>query len=74
MKNVAITIFIVLLITIVGLKFVCFQVRETESALVHRLGKPVREIKEEPGLYFKWPDPIERKEKFDSRKRVLESE
>lgn len=73
MKNIAITIFIVLLITIVGLKFVCFQVRETESALVRRLGKPVREIKE-PGLYFKWPDPIERKEKFDSRKHVLESE
>jgi membrane protease subunit HflC len=73
MKNLAITIFIVLLIAVVGLKFVSFQVRETESALVTRLGKPVREI-QEPGLYFKWPDPIERKDKFDSRKRVLEAE
>jgi membrane protease subunit HflC len=73
MKNLAITIFVALLITIVGLKFVSFQVRETESALVTRFGQPVRQIKE-PGLHFKWPDPIERKQKFDSRKRVFEAE
>jgi membrane protease subunit HflC len=73
MKNLAITIFVALLIIIVGLKFVSFQVRETESALVTRFGQPVRQIKE-PGLYFKWPDPIERKQKFDSRKRVFEAE
>jgi membrane protease subunit HflC len=50
---------------------VTFQVRETESAFVTRFQNPVREVME-PGLYFKWPAPIEQVHKFDSRLRVFE--
>jgi len=70
MKNVAITIFILLILTILVLFVASFQVRETESALVTRFGKPIREITE-PGWYFKWPPPIEWVYKFDSRMKVL---
>lgn len=73
MKNIAVTIFIVLIVAVMGLYLVSFQVRETESALVTTFGKPTREITE-PGWYFKWPVPIERVEKFDSRMRVLSAE
>jgi len=71
MKNIAITIFIALIAVVMGLYLIAFQVRETESALVMRFGKPVREITE-PKLYFKWPAPIERVHKFDSRMQVFE--
>jgi membrane protease subunit HflC len=56
-----------------GLYLIAFQVRETESALVTRFGKPVREITE-PKLYFKWPAPIERVHRFDSRMQVFEAD
>ena len=39
MKNITITIFIVLLFVILALVFTMFQVRETESALVMTFGK-----------------------------------
>ena len=55
------------------LYFVSFQVREIESALITTFGKPTRQIIE-PGWYFKWPAPIERVYKFDSRMRVFEAD
>jgi len=73
MKNVTITIFIVLLFVVLALVFTMFQVRETESALVLTFGKATRQITE-PGLYFKWPPPIESVQKFDSRARGLVAE
>ena len=73
MKNIAITIFIVFIVAVLGLYFVSFQVRETESALVTTFGKPTRQITE-PGWYFKWPAPIQNTYKFDSRMRVLEAD
>ncbi|MFA5238536.1 MAG: protease modulator HflC [Phycisphaerae bacterium] len=73
MKNIAITIFILLVVAIMVLYFVSFQVREIESALVTTFGKPTRQITE-PGWCFKWPAPIERVYKFDSRMRVYEAE
>ena len=63
MKNITITIFIVLLIVVLALVFTMFQVRETESALVMTFGRPTRQITE-PGLYFKWPAPIESRAKI----------
>jgi len=71
MKNIAIIIFVALVIVIIGLYLVTFQVRETESALVTRFGKPVREITD-PGLCVKWPAPIESVHTFDSRMQVFE--
>jgi membrane protease subunit HflC len=73
MKNIALTIFIVLVVVVLGLYLITFQVRETESALVMRFGKPVREITD-PGLYIKWPAPIERVHSFDSRMHVFEAD
>jgi membrane protease subunit HflC len=73
MKNITITIFIVLLFIVLALVFTMFQVRETESALVLTFGKATRQITE-PGLYFKWPPPIESVQKFDSRARSLVAE
>ncbi|MDH4239602.1 MAG: SPFH domain-containing protein [Phycisphaerae bacterium] len=72
MKNLTITIFIVLIVAIMGLYLVSFQVREIETALVTWFGEPVRVITE-PGWCFKWPRPIQRVYKFDSRMRVLEA-
>ncbi|MHC4260475.1 MAG: protease modulator HflC, partial [Planctomycetota bacterium] len=73
MKNIAIIIFVVLVVVVLGLYLVSFQVRETESALVMTLGKPTRGITE-PGWYFKWPPPIQSVYKFDSRMRVYEAD
>ena len=73
MKNIAVTILIVLIVAAMGLYLVSFQVRETEFALVTTFGKPTRQITE-PGWRFKWPMPIEQVQKFDSRMRVLEAE
>lgn len=73
MKNIAITIFIAFIAVVLGLYLVSFQVREIESALVTRFGKPTRQITE-PGWYFKLPVPIERVYKFDSRMRVYKAE
>jgi len=73
MKNIAITIFILLVVAVMMLYLVSFQVREIESALVTTFGKPTRQITE-PGWYFKWPMPVERVYKFDSRMRVFEAD
>jgi len=73
MKNIAITVFIALVVLIMGLYLISFQVRETESALVTRFGKPVRTITE-PKLCFKLPTPIERVHRFDSRMHVFEAD
>ena len=73
MKNIAITIFIVLIVAVMAIYLVSFQVREIESALVTTFGKPTREITE-PGWYFKWPTPIQKVYKFDSRMRVFEAD
>ena len=72
MKNIAVTIFVVLVVIVLGLYLVSFQVRETESALVMTFGKPTRAITE-PGLYFKWPPPIQTKHTLDSRMRFYEA-
>lgn len=72
MKNIAIPILIAVISLVMIVYLVTFQVRETESGFVTRFGKPVREVTK-PGLYFKWPTPIEQVHKFDSRMRVLEA-
>ncbi len=74
MKNLAIPILIAVIFLVMVVYLVTFQVRETESAFVTRFGKPVGEAITKPGLYFKWPMPIEQVHTFDSRMRVLEAE
>ncbi|MEN6577401.1 MAG: protease modulator HflC [Phycisphaerales bacterium] len=72
MKNIAIPILIAVISIVMIVYLVTFQVRETESGFVTRFGRPVREVTK-PGLYLKWPTPIEQVHKFDSRMRVLEA-
>jgi membrane protease subunit HflC len=67
----------ILLVLIFGALLFTFQVRQTEVALVTTFGKPTRDIntdpnKPEPGLYFKWPWPIQKVLKFDKRVQNFE--
>lgn len=73
MKNFGIPILVGVLVLILSLMLVTFQVRETDLAFVTRFGNPVR-TQTEPGLYFKWPMPIEREHKYDARMRVFEAD
>ncbi len=71
MKNIGIFVLVFLIVAVLVLCFVSFQVRETESALVTTFGDPTKSIVE-PGWYWKWPVPIQRVHKFDSRMRLYE--
>lgn len=73
-KKIAIPTLIAVIFSVLVLYLVLFQVRETESAFITRFGKPLedREITK-PGLYLKWPTPIERVHRFDARMRVLDA-
>jgi membrane protease subunit HflC len=73
MKNIAITIFIALVVIVMGLYLNSFQVTENESVVVTRFGKPVRTITE-PKLCFKFPAPIERVHRFDSSMHIFEAD
>lgn len=71
MKNIWVLVTVLVVASILGLFAFVFQVRQTETVIVTRFGKPVRPISQ-PGLYFKWPLPIERVHRFDSRARLYE--
>jgi membrane protease subunit HflC len=75
MKNIAIAIFVALIIITLGLYLISFQVRETESCLVTTFGRATTEDEiTRPGWYFKWPFPIQQVHRFDSRMRTYEVE
>ena len=73
MKNIAIAIFVALIIITLSLYLISFQVRETESCLVTTFGRPTRPLTK-PGWYFKWPFPIQQVHTFDSRMKAFEVE
>lgn len=52
-----------------------YTVRFTEAAVLTRFGKADSRTgeKTEPGLYFKWPQPIESVIKYDTRARFIEA-
>jgi membrane protease subunit HflC len=64
----------VILLVIFFLLLFTFQVRQTEVALVTTFAKPSSEAITQPGLYFKWPLPIQRVYRFDKRVHSLEDE
>ncbi len=74
MKSAAITIFVLLVVAVLGLSLFSFQVRETESALILTFDNPREEPITEPGWYFKWPPPIQTVEKYDTRLKVFEAD
>lgn len=59
-----------LAILAIVLSSVTFIVREEHAAIVTRFGKPVR-VATEPGLYLKFPWPIDRAASIDTRRRVI---
>ena len=61
----------VLVLLVLLVQLVTFQVRETERAVVKTFGKATRDVRE-PGLYGKWPWPVEQVVRLDARLRVLE--
>jgi membrane protease subunit HflC len=54
------------LLIIFGLLLFTFQVRKSEVAVVTTFGKPTRPVTD-PGIYFKWPWPVQKVHKLDQR-------
>jgi membrane protease subunit HflC len=55
-----------IVVAILGFAMFSFQVASNEGAVLTRFGSPVRTL-QEPGLYFKWPWPIDTVNRFDAR-------
>ena len=72
MRNLPTLLAAALVVLIVGFYMGTYQVRFTEVAINETFGEPARTPTTEPGLYFKWPWPIQNVVKFDKRIRVLE--
>ena len=72
MKNVWVFVFVLLIVSVLGLYLFTFQVRETQIAVVTTFGKPTRTL-DEPGIYFKWPRPINDFKAYDARSRLYET-
>ena len=72
MKKNALTIIIAaVLLVIFALLLFTFQVRQSEVVVVSRFLEPRRTINE-PGLYLKWPWPIDSINRFDQRVQTFE--
>jgi membrane protease subunit HflC len=56
----------IIVVAILGFAMFSFQVASNESAVLTRFGSPVRTLPE-PGLYFKWPWPVDTVNRFDTR-------
>src|SRR6185369_7526248 len=75
MKRNALTLVVgIILLLIFFLLLFTFQVRQTEVVLVTTFAKPSAEPITQPGLYFKWPFPIQKVYRFDKRIHSLEDE
>lgn len=66
-RNILTIIVSVALVIILALLLFTFQVRQSEVALVTTFGKPGASPIAQPGLYFKWPWPIQHVYRFDNR-------
>ncbi len=72
MKNKLIVIGVGLVILLLFVMFqILFVVKEGEVAVVTTFGKP-ETAKSEPGLYLKWPWPVQDKRIYDNRVHCLE--
>ena len=72
MKNIWVFVFVVLIVSVLGLYLFTFQVRETEIAVVTTFGKPTRTLYE-PGMYLKWPRPVNDFKRYDARSQLYET-
>lgn len=62
----------IVLVAVLGLYMCCFEVRATEVAVKKTFGDADKDPITEPGLYWKWPWPVQEVVKYDTRIRVLE--
>lgn len=68
MKRNALTLVVgVILLIIFFLLLFTFQVRQTEIVVLTTFAKPSSKPIDKPGLYFKWPLPIQKVYRFDKR-------
>lgn len=68
MKRNALTLVVgVILLIIFFLLLFTFQVRQTDIVVLTTFAKPSAEPIDQPGLYFKWPLPIQKIYRFDKR-------
>lgn len=75
MKRNALTLVVgVILLVIFFLLLFTFQVRQTEVVVLTTFAKPSAEPIDKPGLYFKWPLPIQKVYRFDKRIHNFEDE
>jgi membrane protease subunit HflC len=70
-KNLLTLIIGAVLVVIFVLLLFTFQVRQSEVAVVTTFGRPTHNI-DTPGLYVKWPWPIQQVYKFDQRVQNFE--
>ncbi len=70
-KNIPTVVAAGVLVLILVFYMMTFQVRFTETAVVTTFGAPSTPLTE-PGVYFKWPWPIQRVVRYDNRLRVLD--
>jgi membrane protease subunit HflC len=61
----------VILLTLLGF-MLGFQVRQNEAVVLTRFGQPVRVI-QDPGLYLKWPTPIDKVNRLDARMNFFDA-
>lgn len=59
-------------VAVLGFAMCSFQVASNEAVVLTRLGSPVRTLTE-PGLYAKWPAPIDALHRFDTRLNFLDT-
>jgi membrane protease subunit HflC len=58
-----------LAIAFVAANLIFYTVDETEAAVLTQVGQPIAAITE-PGLYAKWPDPVQSVQRFNKRLQV----
>ena len=70
-KNLLTLVIGAVLIVIFALLLFTFQVRQSEDVVVSTFLKPTRNL-DQPGLYFKWPWPIQKINRYDQRVQNFE--
>ncbi len=72
MKNLGTIVAAIFVGLVLFSKMCTFQVRFTEVAIKKTWGNPQKNAITEPGLYLKWPPPIQSVVRYDKRIRILE--
>jgi membrane protease subunit HflC len=69
MRVKAIILFVVIALAFAVATLGLYVVDETEAVVLTQLGRPVASITS-PGLYIKWPEPIQSIQRFNKRLQV----